>query len=143
MTAKEYLKQAYRLNERIDAHIRELEELRNMSTRIQGASYEEHFSGTRNTDAPFVKLIGKIMDMEVRINSEIGCLMDLKVEMDKAIEKVEDIEEQLLLRYRYIDNMTWDDIANRLCVSSRTVHRIHSAALQRFVVPKESWHTLP
>lgn len=135
MTAKEYLKQAYRLHERIDAHIAELEELRDMSTRIQGVSFEEHFSSTRNTDAPFVKLIGKIMDMEARINSEIDRLVDLKAEMDMVIEQVEDIEERLLLRYRYLDNMTWDDIATRLSVSSRTVHRIHSAALQNFVVP--------
>lgn len=143
MTAKEYLKQAYRLHERIDAHIAELEELRDMSTRIQGVSFEEHFSSTRNTDAPFVKLIGKIMDMESRINSEIDRLVDLKAEMDMVIEQVEDIEERLLLRYRYLDNMTWDDIATRLSVSSRTVHRIHSAALQNFVVPEEGWHTLP
>lgn len=136
MTAKEYLKQAYRLNERIDAHIAELEELRDMSTRIQGVSFEEHYSGTRDTDAPFVKLINKIMDMETRINSEIDHLVDLKAQMDYVIEQVENIEERLLLRYRYLDNMTWDEIAVRLNVSSRTVHRIHSAALQNFNAPE-------
>ena len=136
MTAKEYLKQAYRLNERIASHIAEREELRKMLTRIQGCNFEEHFSSTRNTEAPFVKLIGKIMDMEEQINDEIDRLIDLKAEMNKAIENTEDIEERLLLRYRYIDNMTWDDIASCLKVSSRTVHRIHSAALQKFSVPE-------
>ena len=41
MTAKEYLRQAYRLNERINSHIEELENLRDLSTRIQGVSYGE------------------------------------------------------------------------------------------------------
>ena len=39
MTAKEYLRQAYRLNERINSHIEELKNLRDLSTRIQGVSY--------------------------------------------------------------------------------------------------------
>ena len=39
MTAKEYLRQAYRLNERINSHIEELENLRDLSTRTQGVSY--------------------------------------------------------------------------------------------------------
>ena len=85
MTAKEYLRQAHRLDERINAHIAELEGLRDMSTRIQGCGFEEHISGTRSTDPPFVRVLVKIIDMQHHINDEIDQLVDLKAEMDRAI----------------------------------------------------------
>ena len=136
MTAKEYLRQAHRLDERINAHIAELEGLRDMSTRIQGCGFEEHISGTRSTDPPFVRVLVKIIDMQHHINDEIDQLVDLKAEMDRAIAKLDNVEERLLLRYRYINNYDWDDIAATLNVSYRTVHRIHASALQNFEVPE-------
>ena len=44
-------------------------------------------------------------------------------------------EEQLVLRYRYLDNCSWEEISRMLNVSLRTVHRIHGAALQNFIIP--------
>lgn len=135
MTAKEYLKRAYRLDQRIDSHVAELEHLRDLSTRIQGSNFGERVSSTRNSEASFTRIIGKIADMQERINAEIDTLVDLKAELDAAIERMSDVDERLLLHYHYIDNARWDDIAKALNVSSRTVHRIHASALQNFVVP--------
>lgn len=136
MTAKEYLRQAYRLNERINSHIEELENLRDLSTRIQGVSYDEHIhSPNRPSEAPFVKILYKIMDYQERINKEIDALVDFKAEMEGAIEMLPNVDERLLLRYRYLDNHSWEEIGVLLNASVRTVHRIHSAALQNFSVP--------
>lgn len=136
MTVKEYLRQAYRLDQRIDSHVAELEHLRDLSTRIQGSNLGERVSCTRNTEASFTRVVDKIVDMQERINAEIDALVDLKAEMDIAIEQVSGVDERLLLRYRYINNNSWDSIAKALNVSSRTVHRIHASALQNFVVPE-------
>ena len=62
-------------------------------------------------------------------------LITLRDEINARIDLLADPEEQLVLRYRYIDNCTWDEIACMLNVSLRTVHRIHGSALQNFVVP--------
>ena len=137
MTPKEYLRQAYRLNERINSHIEELENPRSLSTRIQGVSYGEHIhSPNRPTDAPFTKVLFKIMEYQERINHEIDALVELKAEMEDAIEKLSNVDERLLLRYRYMDNQSWEEIGVLLNASVRTVHRIHSAALHHFSVPK-------
>ena len=131
MTAKEYLRQAYRLNERINSHIEELENLRDLSTRIQGVSYGEHIpSPNRPTDAPFTKVLFKIMDYQEKINHEIDTLVDLKAEMEDAIEKLSNVDERLL------DTHSWEEIGVLLNASVRTVHRIHSSALQNFSVPE-------
>ena len=92
MTAKEYLMQAYRLNEMIDSDTEELEHLRELSGRISGSNFGERVQCSRNT-------------------------------------------EPLLLTYRYFNNCTWEEIAERLHVSNRTVHRIHASALKNFSVP--------
>ena len=143
MTAKEYLSQAYRLNERINAHVRELDELRKLSTSIQAVNFDLHVDGTKDPDPPYVKLIHKIADMQEEINQEIDTLVDFKHEVRTAIFQVHGEDERLLLRYRYLENMEWDDIASCLNVTTRTAHRIHSSALQKFTVPNDEWRLLP
>ena len=73
--------------------------------------------------------------MEHKINSEIDRLVDLKSEISEAIDDVEDVDERLLLRYRYLGGHTWEEIGCALGVSNRTIHRLHSSALQHFSAP--------
>ena len=62
MTAKEYLSQAYRLDQRIDSNIAEITRLREMACGISSPSWEEKVQTSRNTDAPFVRCREKLMD---------------------------------------------------------------------------------
>lgn len=75
------------------------------------------------------------MDYQEKINHEIAPLVDLKAEMEDAIEKLSNVDERLLLRYRYLDNHSWEEIGVLLNASVRTVHCTHSSALQNFSVP--------
>lgn len=128
MTAKEYLMQAYRLNELIDSDTEELEHLRELAGRISGSDFSERVQCSRNTEPPFVKYLGDIIEMEQKIHKELCQLVVLK-------KQVSDREERLLLTYRYLNNCTWEEIAEKLHVSNRTVHRIHASALKNFSVP--------
>ena len=69
------------------------------------------------------------------MEEKVAYLICLKEEINKAIDKLDNRDEQLLLRYRYLDNCTWEEIAAMLNVSIRSVHRIHGMALQHFSVP--------
>ncbi|MEG1926336.1 MAG: flagellar biosynthesis protein FliA, partial [Ruthenibacterium sp.] len=84
MTAKEYLGQAYRLNELINSHIAEIDELRAFSCSLSGSSFGERVDHTRSTDPPFVRCIAKIADMEKELNVEIDRLITLKDEINNA-----------------------------------------------------------
>ena len=124
MTAKEYLKQAYLLDKQIQVEVKELEQLREMRGTIQGCSYGEKI-GTNpniNLEAPFIKTIEKIWEYEKKIDGKINRLVDLRSEINTAIEKMENSDE------------SWEDISYELNVSYRTVHRIHASALNNFVV---------
>ena len=136
--AKEYLKRAYLLDKQINVEIQELEQLRNMRGTIQGCSYGEKVGSNpnRNTEALFIKTIEKIWEYEQKIDAKIDKLVDLCSEINASIEKMENPEERLLLKYRYLKNESWEDIAYELNVSYRTVHRIHASALNNFIVPE-------
>ena len=136
MTAKEYLMQAYRLNELIDSDVEELEHLRDLAGRISSPNFDERVQSSKNYDPPFVKYLSDIMEMEQKIHQELCQLVVLKKQISKSLEKVEDREERLLLTYRYFNNFSWQEISDRLCVSNRTVHRIHASALANFIVPE-------
>ena len=138
MVAKEYLKQAYLLDKQIKVEIKELEQLREMRGTIQGCSYSERIGSNpnRNIEAPFVKTIEKIWELEQKINGQILKLVELQTEIDEAINRLAEPAERLLLKYRYLNGMEWNDIAETMYVSYRTVHSIHASALKNFVVPE-------
>ncbi len=137
MTAKEYLKQAFLLDKQIQVELKELEQLREMRGAIQGCNYDEKDGSNpnRNLEAPFVKTIEKIWEYEQKINDKINRLVDLRSEINAAIETMDNADERLLLKYRYLENESWEDISFELNASYRTVHRIHASALKNFVVP--------
>lgn len=135
MTAKEYLNQARHLDALIHCRLREIDYWRDLSSSVSGSSFEEHHNPNRPTEAPFVRCLEKIDEIQRSVEEKVAYLICLKEEINKAIDKLDSRDEQLLLRYRYLDNCTWEEIAAMLNVSIRSVHRIHGMALQHFSVP--------
>ena len=136
MMAKEFLRQAYRLNELINSDLEELQNLRELSRSISSPVFEEKISGTKSTDPPFVRYVGKIIDLEKQMQQEVDRLVKLKSDIREAINQMQNVDEKLLLRYRYINFLNWEEICVNLNVSIRTVHRLHSSALQHLKVPQ-------
>ena len=137
MTAKEYLRQAYRLDHRINSDLAELERLRDMEGSISSPSFEEHYNPNRNTEAPFIRGLEKVWDLEMKIKTEIDKLISLKDQMREVIDAVQNTDEQMVLRYRYIHNMTWGQIGDELKADESTVRRWHRRALASVIVPAD------
>ncbi|MCD8337623.1 MAG: flagellar biosynthesis protein FliA [Lachnospiraceae bacterium] len=135
MTAKEYLRQARDLDALINAHLKEKADLQQMAYSISSPSLGERVQTSRDADAPYVRTLEKIMRLEDRITGEIDRLVDLKAEMLTAIEDMANPQERLLLKYRYFEGYTWEEIGMAMNVCDRTARRIHGSALQNFVVP--------
>ena len=74
--------------------------------------------------------------MEAQIDKEIDLYVDLKEQIRFVIAKVEDTDEQMVLRYRYLHNDTWEKIGEILKADARTVRRWHDQALKHVVVPE-------
>ncbi len=137
MTVKEYLRQAYRLDHRIDSDISEMERLREMACSIGAPGFEEHYDPNHPTEAPFIRALEKVWKLEEKINAEIDRLVDLKAQMRGVIEAVSDPDERMVLRYRYIHNMTWEKIGDVLHADRTTVYRWHNTAIRHVVLPDD------
>ena len=136
MEAKEYLKQTDGLQHHIDLLKTEVEQLQLQSQSVQGVEYGERISSpNRNTEAPFVRCLLRKQAVEEQIKREEEYLSSLKLDISDAIDKLDSVDERILLRARYINGHTWDEIANQLSYSLRSTHRIHAQALQHFVIP--------
>ena len=136
MTAKEYLNQARHLDALINCRLREIDYWRDLSSSVSGMKFDGMpHSPNKPTEAPFVRCLEKIDAIQRDVAEKVAYLVCLKETINAAIDRLASREEQLVLRYRYLDNCSWEEISRMLNVSLRTVHRIHGSALQNFSVP--------
>ncbi|MCC8044389.1 MAG: DUF1492 domain-containing protein [Clostridiales bacterium] len=136
MTAKEYLRQAYRLDQKINSDIAEAARLREIASSVSAPSLGERVQTPQSNEAPFVRRLEKVMLLEESINKEIDLYVDLKKQIRTVIDTVPDTDERLVLKFRYIHNYTWEQIGNELRADSRTVRRWHGNALTHVVMPE-------
>ena len=133
MNAKEYLQQAYRLNELIDSNQRELDQLRALSTSISAVDVsKERVQGGADSHDKIGSIIAKIVDLNDIINDEIDRFVDLKTDIHNKIMLIPDNTENLVLKYRYIEFETWESIAVELGYTFQWVHVLHKRALKSF-----------
>lgn len=137
MNAKEYLVQSYRLEQRIKLHKERLEELRELASSVRSPGFEEHFNPNRGGEAPFVKTLYKVMELEAKVQQELNLLLALQIQIEETINQIEDTDEHLVLVYRYLKNMKWEEICENLCTCRSNVMAWHKRALEHIVVPDE------
>lgn len=65
-----------------------------------------------------------------RIDDLLVRLLELRDEIERAIEHLPP-RERMLMRYYYIDCMTWDQVAERMHYSVRRITQLHGDILRR------------
>ena len=135
MTAKQYLKQARYLDERINTKIAQVSSLHDLATKATSTLSDMPGSPTRNTHR-MEDIIIKILMLENEINTDIDKLVDLKDEILSVINGVDDSDSRLILEKRYINLEAWEDIAIALNTSVPNIYRLHDKALRKIVIPE-------
>ena len=135
MTVKEYLGQAYRLDQRINSKLEQLESLNGLATKCTSTLTGMPKNPSRSTSL-MADAVAKIVDLQAEINRDIDLLVDLKCEMVRVIKNVDHAEYQTLLELRYLCFKTWEQIAVDMNYSIDNVYRIHRKALCAVSLPK-------
>ena len=135
MTAKEYLGQAYRLDQRINSKLEQVLSLRDLTTKATATMSDMPGGGSRNV-YKMQDIIAKIIDLENEINADIDQLVDLKREMVATIKSVTDPECQTLMELRFLCFKTWEQIAVDMNYGIDNVFKLHKKALACVVVPE-------
>lgn len=62
---------------------------------------------------------------EIRLEKDV-----CKRKIERQIFRLKDENEQKVLRLHYLNNMTWESVADEMIYSERHIHRIHASALK-------------
>lgn len=132
MDAKEYFQQIFDLTKKIEKMELLVEEYERLSLSIPGPVYgkEVVHSPNVNTEAPFVKWIGKKIDKEKEIKAAKEKLAALKAEAMLLIDVLENPTEQLILTYRYLDLWGWRRISKKLNYAESYIFELHREAME-------------
>ncbi|MFP3153406.1 hypothetical protein LQZ18_03060 [Lachnospiraceae bacterium ZAX-1] len=128
LTAKEYLSQAYRIDQRINSKLEQVQSLRELATKATTTLSDMPRSPSPNHHR-MEDFITKAMDLESEINADLQHLIDLKHEIVTVVKCVEAPDLQTILELRYLCFQTWEEISVSLHLDIRWVHRLHNRAL--------------
>lgn len=129
MTVKEYLGQAYRLDQRINSKLEQVESLNELATKCTSTLTGMPRNPNRGTST-MADAVGKIVDLQAEINRDIDALVDLKRDIVALIKRVNNTEYQTILEKRYLCFMTWEQIAVDLSYSIHHLYKLHNSALE-------------
>ena len=90
---------------------------------------------TSTSSDKIVNIIARIVDLENEIHDEIEQLIALKKQIRDVINKLENVNEKLVLKYRYLMFFQWEEICDKMHYSPRQIHRFHDSALENIEVP--------
>lgn len=85
--------------------------------------------GTGVTDR-IGNIVSKRCYIQDKIDQKLDELICLKEQIENAISGL-DPNERLLIRLKYCEGLTWEEVAVRLNYTWRHVHRIHKNILQK------------
>ena len=139
MKVETYLKQGRLLDQRINYLIRKMGEAREAACSLPATSVNrDKVQTSPSGDAPFVRAIERVEEMQEQINREIDKLVELRKQIEEVIGQVENEELRMVLVYRYLEGMTWEDIGDLLHAGRSSVIRWHQKAIDQITLPEDA-----
>lgn len=130
MNAKTYLQQIKLYDTHIKNKLEEVADLRAMIMHITSTLRPDGGTAKGGASDKVGNTVAKIVDMEAEINTAIDRFVDLKREISKTLDLINDSDELRLLHLRYFQYMQWEEISVEMGYTYRNVCYIHSRALQ-------------
>lgn len=137
MNAEEYLNQAYKLNEKIKDKQERIAYLDELSKTLSAIDYsKDRVQTSQASDAQYVNILARIDELKDEINQSLLKLGDLQIEINRAIDAVEDVTCSLFLSKKYVLMKTMEEIAEDMGYSVGHIYKIQDKALEAFKVPE-------
>lgn len=139
MKAKEYLQQLQRLDTMINQKIKELGDLRLMSQSVGGIDYsKERVQSSPSGDAPFVKPVLRMIELEQEINAEIDRFVDEKHEIINQIQVLQNPKHIDILYKHYVEFKRLEIVAVEMNFTYQYIVELHGTALKEFQLTHEN-----
>ena len=138
MKAKEYLQQLQRLDTMINQKIKELGDLRLMSQSVGGIDSKERVQSSPSGDAPFVKPVLRMIELEQEINAEINRFVDEKHEIINQIQALQNPKHIDILYKHYVEFKRLEIVAVEMNFTYQYIVELHGTALKEFQLTHEN-----
>lgn len=139
MKAKEYLQQLQRLDTMINQKIKELSDLRLMSQSVGGIDYsKDRVQSIPSGDAPFVKPVLRMIELEQEINAEIDRFVDEKHEIINQIQALQNPKHIDILYKHYVEFKRLEIVAVEMNFTYQYIVELHGTALKEFQLTHEN-----
>lgn len=132
MGAKQYLTQIKWLEDTLDARLDQIEKLRSIATKITTEYGGNDRVKSSHSNDKLAVTIAKIADFENELKNDIDKLVVLQIDARRSIEQMDNEEYKLLLTLRYLNYMTWEQIAEQMHYTFQWIHVLHKRALNEF-----------
>lgn len=132
---KNYLMRAYRVDQRIENKMEQIEKLHDLATKAT-VTYSDMPRNPNRGKSRLEDAVISIMELEAEINQDMLELVELKRQITASVKEVEDPELQLLLEMRYLNYIGWEQIAVRMDFSIDNVFKLHKKALDLITIPE-------
>ena len=132
MTAKEYLRQLWHLDRRINIRLQELKRLKADIGIRQMPNNPDRVTGSGCPQDPVADTVVRIADLERRLNDQVDRYINLKAKIMEQIDGMESQTYQDILTCRYVLMQNWEQVAVSMKYTERQCYRIHGRALQEF-----------
>lgn len=124
-----YLSRYRKIDRQIDQLLEEQSRWREMALKITPVLSQTPGGG--ESGSPIERPMDKVLEIDVEINREIDELQIVRQEIRAALNQLEDENLKLLMEYRYIDGLTWEQVAEKMHYSWRHTCRLHGEALAK------------
>lgn len=128
MTAKNYLKQANILELKITTIATKIEKLRDISNNISRI-YNDDITGNANTNK-IENIICSIVQLEYELKNIITQYIQKIKEIQEKINYIKNDTYKNILRLKYIDNLSMENISELLNYTERHLYRLEKNALK-------------
>jgi len=123
---KKWLRRYIDLNGAINQKILELDAVRSLCEKVTPSySGMPQQPGSDTKDNSYLRLV----TMSQKIDAEIDRYVDMRAEIQAAINTVDDIQLRTLLSLRYISGLTWEKIAVEMNYACSWIRKLHGNAL--------------
>ena len=139
MNKKQFLCRYHNLKERVEKKEQLIAEYDRLAGSPPPIVYDRVGSNpNQNTHAYFEKWIYLKIEEEEKLKGLKAELEKVKEETLNAINELENDDYKMLLIYRYMDWLTWEDIQSKMYYSAATIYRWHKEAIGKLKIKNES-----
>lgn len=123
--------------EKLEDDIRDLEENRNetadsVACGRKGKKALKTVKVSGFPEMEYQTKMGRLKKLRMRLELADDQLLELLNDVEEYIESIEDSRMRLIMRYRYMDSMTWKQVAARIkSASEESVRKEHDRFLEK------------